>query len=431
MLVLLAGSLGCGVTVRLDPSPQEEENDSGDEACARLSCPPDAPCVDGQCVPLDPCAGVECPRDQVCTEGSCVHPRVDQDGDGFPVAFDCDDHDPDVVPGSVRPCESDCGEGTETCAEGTWQECTAPVRCACQPGEEREEACGRCGTALRTCSDDGRWGEPGGCRDEGACLPGTVEVDGCPDGACSVRTRECGEECAWGPFSDCTAEREECQPGDSETLACGLCGNQERDCTEACLWGAPGACKEEGVCEPGDVRERPCGDCQVERSVCGDNCTWGEWGGCENPGCGPGALDTRGCGLCGHQNRVCGDECTWGSWSDCLDEGVCEPNDIEVRGCDPCGSQSRSCGDSCQWGDWGLCPLLPEECIDEVSCEGGCGVFACSEDSCEPFCSVECHCLMPDAGSAVCIGESAMDDGGALWTCSVVDGACQLSLVVI
>ena len=49
----------------------------------------------------------------------------DNDGDGHPADEDCDDADPEVIPGSIRLCMSACDCGTETCEDGGWTPCTA------------------------------------------------------------------------------------------------------------------------------------------------------------------------------------------------------------------------------------------------------------------------------------------------------------------
>ena len=69
----------------------------------------------------DPCVGVACAEEgTICREGSCVSTVLDEDGGGYPVASDCDDRDPDVIPGSTRDCQTACGDGTSTCNDGAW-----------------------------------------------------------------------------------------------------------------------------------------------------------------------------------------------------------------------------------------------------------------------------------------------------------------------
>ena len=60
----------------------------------------------------------------------------------------------------------------------------------CTAGEVETVSCGRCGTATRTCSDEGRW-QMGACTGEGTCSPGeTVSlscgVDGTVEGRCTA-----------------------------------------------------------------------------------------------------------------------------------------------------------------------------------------------------------------------------------------------------
>ena len=79
---------------------------------------------------------------------------VDQDQDGFPVSQDCDDSDPDIRPGVIASCDSDCDDGFRVClATAAWSECSALTECDCTgAGDQRVVDCGQCGTATVTCA---------------------------------------------------------------------------------------------------------------------------------------------------------------------------------------------------------------------------------------------------------------------------------------
>lgn len=286
-LLLVAGLLlgaACGSTSHDgddDAAGEGEGEGEGEDPCADVLCAPRTECIAGACVGADPCADVTCDEGLTCSAGTCVNAALDEDDDGYAAATDCDDHDPDVFPGSAEPCASDCGEGTTTCEAGEWLPCTAPEECDCLPGEARPEPCGQCGVALRACGADGTWDpEAGDCEGEGECSAGAVEVAACGS-ECARQSRTCADDCTWEPFGACVGNTE-CDPGDLEPRACGDCGTQERACTDQCLWGAFGACSGGGVCSPGAQESLPCGpaDCGQQTRTCTAQCDWGAFGQC-------------------------------------------------------------------------------------------------------------------------------------------------------
>ena len=317
---LLAAS-ACSTSVRLAP-----DFDRGADPCANVVCEPTETCVEGSCQPVDPCADVACEPGDVCVEGSCVNDRLDADGDGYPARSDCDDHDPDIHPGTERPCSTDCGEGQERCEpNGRWSECSAPTDCRCQPGQERREPCRNCGERLRRCTDRGTWGILGPCQNEQECEPGSTLLEPCGDtAACGQAERICDDRCRWGDQSDCRVNSE-CEPGGTLSEVCGLCGVRTQVCSDACLWDAFGACEGEGPCSPGDTSvARPCGECGGSQTqTCGNDCRWEPWSACQEPGnveCAPGEADWRSCNCLEAavgESRLCQDSCTWGPWEGC------------------------------------------------------------------------------------------------------------------
>ncbi|MBI2893689.1 MAG: hypothetical protein HYY06_09070 [Deltaproteobacteria bacterium] len=300
---------GCGLVFPLSSSPGGDPGaDAGADASCNVECLPPATCARGVC--SDTCDGVDCDPDERCSDGQCVSIDLDDDGDGFSVSSDCDDHDASVIPGSMVPCESECGSGTRTCEDGSWQPCTAPTDCECVPGDTRDEACGRCGSSTRPCGEDGRWGAAGECAGEGECLP-----------------------------------------GGQQTEACAGCGQRARTCSAGCTWGAWGDCVAGGECVSGVIENRACGQCGTQGRLCGANCVWGDWGVCANEhgDCTPGDSQPceAGCGL-----RVCGADCEWGACSvgcHCLQFGDIPEGCIGAQVIYPPMNDVACCMPSCQW----------------------------------------------------------------------------------
>ncbi|HEV8548472.1 MAG TPA: hypothetical protein VGQ57_05570, partial [Polyangiaceae bacterium] len=136
-----------------------------------------------------------------------------------------------------RDCDDPCGTGTQTCADGTWSECTAPVTTrACQndcgtgaqsceshawgecevPAAERE-CSDICGTGSERCTD-GSWGTcevlPVDFPCDNACGDGLQHCEQGKLSRCDVPVAEracesaCGsghERCVGGAFQPCDA----------------------------------------------------------------------------------------------------------------------------------------------------------------------------------------------------------------------------------
>ncbi len=364
---LLLGVLaGCGVMVPLSPGYEEPPADP----CEAVSCETGTHCVDGDCVADDACAGVSCPPGRVCIEGECVHEARDDDGDGFPARSDCNDHDPDVVPGSQRKCQTDCGDGSEICEGPDWGACSAPVDCTCQPGDERPEPCGNCGEARRRCSARGVWeAQPGLCEGSGQCQPFAVLQ----------------EDCAH-------------------------CGTRERLCDEECQWGDWGECVPSGVCSPREVEVTGCGPCGlgVGQRTCGDTCEWDPWSSCfaDASICIPGMRLEEVCDDCSLASQTCTDECLWSDVSQCLPQSCWEAGTTETRVCLCGGTESRVCEDGGCYGPWSGCDtdnLLCPENGAVVPCAGGCATTTCT-NYCFEACPVACHC-QDNLGNVRCPGE--------------------------
>lgn len=339
------------------------------DPCAAMSCEPGTHCVEGECVADDPCALVSCDRGQVCLDGECVDDVLDEDGDGSPASHDCNDHDPEIRPGVTRPCQTRCGEGLETCAGPDWSECSAPLDCQCEPGEQRDEDCGLCGTARRRCSPQGVWEGLGECQGQGECQPREPADEAC--GNCGSRRRTCDAQCRWNDWGACVGGGV-CNPGDTEQVDCGPCllGTAERWCSDTCHWDPPGPCLlDVDVCIPGSMKWELCDECSVVEEVCPGDCRWDGNGECTSLACKPGDTETRDCPCEGVETRICPDEGCFAPWS----------------GCDT---------------DASLCPELGLQ----VECERGCGQQTCT-DYCFDDCSVDCHCEDRDTGEVSCPGD--------------------------
>ena len=259
--------------------------------------------------------------------------------------------------GVVRDCGNACGAGTEQCADGAFAGCTAPENCACEAEATPDvQSCGVCGFRQRECAE-GMWGEWGACDEgESQCQPGDVEMGAC--GNCGTRRRQCGADCRWGDWSACAGELE-CAPGTSETRDCaGGCGQQNRICDNMCGWGEWDACDGGGgelACAPGDTQEEACGNCGTRQRACGDACVYDEWGPCLGEGvCAPDDEEVRDCGGATAQTRTCTAECAWGEYGECTGD-QCEPGQTEDQACGNCGTRTRTCTDARVWGAYGAC----------------------------------------------------------------------------
>jgi hypothetical protein len=291
------------------------------------------------------------------TEAEICDDGIDNDCDGT-TDLPC----PDCTAGYVRPCDTACGAGFQTCTDDSvWGECDAPTDCLCQPGDTSTQPCGNCGFTEVFCLDEGIWTQAELCMSEGTCEAGSSDEQPC--GACGVQTRTCDDSCAWGEWSQCDSGTS-CSPGDEEQQACGGCGSQTRTCSDSCSWSDWGACDEGGGCQLGDTQEQSCGFCGTKTALCDNACQWGEFGPCTGEGsCEPGEVETEECGMCGIRDRMCTSTCTWGNWGSCENQGVCSLGEEDEQDCGPTsdvgicepGVQYRSCGASCQWNPWNTC----------------------------------------------------------------------------
>lgn len=124
----------------------------------------------------------------------------DVDRDGVPAAVDCDDADATVGREHTEPCETACGAGEVTCADGARGECNAPTDCLCTVGDVRMLPCRRCGTGTQRCVATNDWRWDAECADQGECDAGATEEQSVP--MCGRQMRTCTDECAWSEWVD-------------------------------------------------------------------------------------------------------------------------------------------------------------------------------------------------------------------------------------
>jgi hypothetical protein len=260
---------------------------------------------EGECAPGETRAGAACGNcgtqaercsdacaweaDGACTgEGECAPGSTARSGEGCPAGqtrdVSCDDactfapagecaDDSCTMPGTVEsvPCGTMCGTVSRFCtAAGTWSYGSCMETGVCVPGTTSPVACGDCGTRMARCTVACAWDDGGTCTGEGPCTPGeTTRTDaGCPAG--QTRALTCSDACAFEPG---VCEVDECAPGATMMVACGMCGTRTRTCSAMRRW-VDGACTGEGVCMPGTTGTQACGLCGTQATRCTTACAW-------------------------------------------------------------------------------------------------------------------------------------------------------------
>jgi hypothetical protein len=366
--------LSTGVCSQNPPECMKDEDCKPEQTCIANKCKGGGECEDGQ---IQPCfigchEGTRICTDEFWTDcsaapllqGEACGNNIDDDcnGETDEGCVQCTDMDPPIH------CSSPCGDGEQTCFDGTWSECSAPDDCLCDtPGEVEDVDCGMCGSMTRTCQPVDQtgmamWEEFGQCNGEGSCEPQTEEEEACGAG-CGYQLRICQDDCNWSDWTECQ-DTGVCIPGQTEDKACGNCGNQTKLCGDNCMWEVWGNCQEGEGCKLGETKTQDCGMCGSSTKYCETNCTWGDWGECEGEGsCEPGEKESEPCGYCGIKTRECSFACQWGSFSSCQTGGECSPAESEIQPCGPTteqgvcekGQQTRTCNSSCMWNSWGSC----------------------------------------------------------------------------
>jgi hypothetical protein len=158
-------------------------------------------------------------------------------------------------PGAEDICLKGEAGGTKICGDACrWGDCAA----GCTPGMRISEVCGECGgTQARVCLIDNIWGQPGDC----LCAEQSESLDFPGYG---TQNRTCGNEtgCVWTSWSHCTGG--ECSSGNIETETCGCGGHglRSRTCGDDCAWGEWTACSGDydnvapSIPVPGTPRDR-------------------------------------------------------------------------------------------------------------------------------------------------------------------------------
>jgi hypothetical protein len=191
-----------------------------------MTCDGQAPCQSGDCLDglcqgeMDCQSGDVKTCDTACGEGveRCIDYTWSSCSSGQPALMDiCEDgldNDcdelidegcPDCELGSIQPCENECGQGEQSCSEGTWSACSVlppdgTGLCPCMTGSF--EFCETpCGMGQKTCNQ----GAFGACLYEGMtceCMPRTTE-------SCETMCGTGQRNCEGGTWSTCQGPQPE------------------------------------------------------------------------------------------------------------------------------------------------------------------------------------------------------------------------------
>ena len=311
------------------PQPCDDPGTSETVACGRCGtttrfCSSDETWVYGPCTGESGVCEPGGVRSSACGHCGTQSERCTVACEWEPVG-ECSDEG-ECAPGTTARSAEGCPAG-QTRAVACDDACTFAPAGACQDeacptaGAIETIACGLCGTTTRFCSSELTWSY-GPCEGEGVCAPGTMEPVAC--GACGTRMARCTTACEWDATAACTGEGE-CTPGELARTDEGCPSGQSRPltCGATCTY-TPGAC-EIDECVPGATASVACGMCGTRVRTCSDARRWVD-GPCTGEGvCMPGTTSMEACGLCGTQSLGCSASCAWLPVGSCTGERVCTP----------------------------------------------------------------------------------------------------------
>jgi hypothetical protein len=434
------------------PEPPAEECNAVDDDCDGTTDRFTRPCATDCGEGVETCiAGLwticDGPTRQLCTDYSdCVPRTICVTACPAPPAEGCNGRDDDcdgVTDSMIRPCSSDCGQGTERCTGGSWGGCTAPPSYTCTDWATCQ--------AVQQCAPDCALAPEETCNGVDDDCDGTTDgltrrcvtvcgegLETCPNGewvGCTARrpircpvysncteAEMCLDACPAAPAETCNNRDDDCDgTTDGQTVHCSTaCGTGTNQCVagrwQGCTAMQPVTCIDLATCRPRDECIESCPPLPGESCnglddncdgvtddydepcalACGEgvrHCTDGQWSACEVPG----YLDCTDWDTCETVAR-CGTECPPappetcnGRDDDCngqTDEGpgesLCPP--APAAACDgdvlhASGPPSCASG-GCVYPDTGR--LCAYGCASGacLPCEGGCLGVPCGEDRC-------------------------------------------------